>query len=83
MKNLQLSFFCAAFCLFVSTALAQTKNFFTTKGKEVVDPTGQPFIMRGTNLGNWLVPEGYMFRFSNVNSPRLINQVLHELIGPA
>ncbi|HEV7332276.1 MAG TPA: cellulase family glycosylhydrolase [Flavisolibacter sp.] len=71
------------FCLCLSTAFAQQGGFFTTKGKEVLSPDGKPFIMRGTNLGNWLVPEGYMFRFSSVNSPRLINQVLHELIGPS
>ncbi len=62
---------------------AQKTGFFTTLGKEVLGPDGQPFIMRGTNLGNWLVPEGYMFRLSNTNSPRLINQTLNELIGPA
>lgn len=62
---------------------AQEKGYVSTKGKEVILPDGKPFIMRGTNLGNWLVPEGYMFGFKNVNSPRLINQALHELIGPA
>lgn len=59
------------------------QRFFTTRGKEIIAPDGRPFIMRGTNLGNWLVPEGYMFGFQNANSPRLINQTLHELIGPA
>lgn len=44
-------------------------------------PGGKPFIMRGTNLGNWLVPEGYMFKLKDVNSPRLINQAFTELIG--
>ncbi len=39
--------------------------------------------MRGTNLGNWLVPEGYMFKLKQVNSPRLINEVITELLGPA
>lgn len=71
------------FCLCLTTAFAQKSSFFTTKGKEILSPDGKPFIMRGTNLGNWLVPEGYMFRFASVNSPRLINQTLHELIGPA
>ncbi|HKP32753.1 MAG TPA: glycoside hydrolase family 5 protein [Chitinophagaceae bacterium] len=60
---------------------AQQKKFFSVKGKEVIGVDGKPFHMRGTNLGNWLVPEGYMFKFGNVNSPRLINQTLVELIG--
>jgi aryl-phospho-beta-D-glucosidase BglC (GH1 family) len=38
--------------------------------------------MKGTNLGNWLVPEGYMFHFKDVNSPRLIHETLTELVGP-
>jgi endoglucanase len=64
-------------------AHAQKKNFIYTEGKNVMLPDGMPFIMRGTNLGNWLVPEGYMFKLRDVNSPRLINQTLNELIGPA
>lgn len=62
---------------------AQQKGFITTRGKEVIGPNGKPFLMRGTNLGNWLVPEGYMWGFQQVNSPRLINQVLSELTGPS
>lgn len=69
--------------LWCTSLQAQKTSFFTTKGKEIIAPDGQPFIMRGTNLGNWLVPEGYMFKFSGTNSPRLINEALAELIGPA
>lgn len=62
---------------------AQKKAFIYTEGKNVMLPDGKPFIMRGTNLGNWLVPEGYMFGFRDVNSPRMINQLFNELIGPS
>jgi endoglucanase len=61
---------------------AQTNTFISVRGKEIIGPDGKNFLIRGTNLGNWLVPEGYMFKFKNANSPRLINQVLAELIGP-
>src|SRR5258708_8410352 len=61
---------------------AQTGKFINVRGKEVIDAAGKPFLMRGTNLGNWLIPEGYMFKFKSVNSPRLINEALTELIGP-
>ncbi len=61
---------------------AQTGAFITVKGKEVIGADGKPFLIRGTNLGNWLVPEGYMFKFKSVNSPRLINEALLELLGP-
>ena len=58
------------------------QQFFSVNGKNVTGPDGKPFAMKGTNLGNWLVPEGYMFGFKDVNSPRLINQTITELIGP-
>jgi endoglucanase len=60
---------------------AQKTKFISTEGKNLVLPDGKAFIMRGTNTGNWLVPEGYMFKFKDVNSPRMINQALSELIG--
>jgi aryl-phospho-beta-D-glucosidase BglC (GH1 family) len=60
---------------------AQKTKFIYTEGQNEMLPDGKPFIMRGTNTGNWLVPEGYMFKFKEVNSPRLINQALSELIG--
>jgi len=59
------------------------KNFIYVEGKNLMFPDGKPFIMRGTNLGNWLVPEGYMFKLKDVNSPRMINQAFSELIGSA
>jgi endoglucanase len=62
---------------------AQKKDFIYTEGKNLMLPGGKAFIMRGTNLGNWLVPEGYMFKLKDVNSPRMINQAFSELIGPS
>lgn len=65
------------------TSTGQSTGFFHTKGKDIIAPDGKPFLIKGTNLGNWLVPEGYMFKLGDVNSPRLINQVFTELAGPA
>ena len=78
-KNLLLAGMLLLACLNLS---AQTKGFIDVKGKEIIAPGGKPFLMRGTNLGNWLIPEGYMFKFKNAASPRLINQLITELIGP-
>jgi len=64
------------------TAFTQSKTFISVKGKEMIGVDGKPFLIKGTNLGNWLVPEGYMFKFSTANSPGLINQAFTELIGP-
>ena len=60
---------------------AQTTKFITTKGVNIIGIDGKPFYIKGTNLGNWLVPEGYMFKFKHANSPRLIQAVMNELIG--
>jgi endoglucanase len=69
--------------LFIPAFLkAQTGKFISVKGKEIIGADNKPFLIRGTNLGNWLVPEGYMFKFKSVNSPRLINEALTELLGP-
>jgi hypothetical protein len=68
--------------LFSIAMQAQPANFISTKGKSIIGPDERPFLIRGTNLGNWLVPEGYMFKFKNATSPRLINQTFSELIGP-
>ena len=57
------------------------RRFVSTRGKTFIAPTGQPLFVKGINLGNWLLPEGYMFKFKNANSPRLIQTVINELIG--
>ena len=76
--------FTVVFLLILVFALqAQTHSFITAKGKEIVGADGKPFLIRGTNLGNWLVPEGYMFKFTNASSPRLIDETFKELVGPA
>ncbi len=53
-----------------------------TKGTEILTPNGTPIMLKGTNLGNWLVPEGYMFKTGQVSSPTKIDELLNQLIGP-
>ncbi len=74
-------FFTLLFSL-VITFSVQSQKFISAKGKDIIGVDSKPFLIKGTNLGNWLVPEGYMFKFKNINSPRLINQTITELIGP-
>jgi len=59
-----------------------TLSFVKTKGTQLVDANGNPIILKGTNLGHWLVPEGYMFKMNQVNAPRKIDEMLYELVGP-
>ena len=57
-------------------------DFLRVKGTSIVDAAGQKFFIRGTNLGNWLNPEGYMFGFKNVNSAHFIDEAFRQLVGP-
>ena len=73
-------------CLIVITVIASPSHqaqskFVTVRGKEFISPAGKPLLLKGINLGNWLLPEGYMFKFKSANSPRLINTVINQLIG--
>ncbi|MEI9958906.1 MAG: cellulase family glycosylhydrolase [Ferruginibacter sp.] len=69
-------------CFATFKAIGQQNKFIHTSGKEIVDATGKPFLIRGTNLGNWMVPEGYMLLFKNTNSPRMIHEGITQLVGP-
>ncbi|AWH85488.1 glycosyl hydrolase family 5 [Flavobacterium album] len=53
-----------------------------TKGTQILDSNGDPITLKGTNIGNWLVPEGYMFKMGKVSSPTKINELLLEMVGP-
>jgi len=67
--------------LAASTSSNGQSRFITTRGKDLVSADGKPFLLKGINLGNWLLPEGYMFKFKTANSPRLIHTVINELVG--
>ena len=57
-------------------------GFIRVSGTKLVDGNGAEFRIRGTNLGNWLNPEGYMFGFSKTNSAWMIDLMLKEAVGP-
>ena len=72
--------------LFLAAAVAlagcQSASFVHTSGTELVDGDGAEFRIRGTNLGNWLNPEGYMFGFGSCDSPHFIDEMFRQLVGP-
>ena len=58
-------------------------QFAHTEHKQIVDAAGKPLIVRATNLGNWMVPEGYMWLFQGgPQSPGEIRALVLELLGP-
>ena len=63
-------------------ASAEPADFIHAQGTHLVDGHGDSFAVKGINLGNWLVPEGYMFKFKNALSPSEIDALFVSLLGP-
>ena len=62
---------------------ASRSRFARVDGTRIVDPGGRPILLRGIGLGNWLLAEGYLFRFDDgPESERQIRALVSELIGP-
>jgi hypothetical protein len=65
------------------SAHAAANGFVHTNGSQLVDGQGHALNLRGTSLGNWMVPEGYMFRLEQgPQSGREIEALVNELLGP-
>lgn len=62
-------------------ARTQTR-FVHVEGTNLVQPSGEKLFIQGTNLGNWLNPEGYMFGFGKTNAPWMIELMLKQAVGP-
>lgn len=61
---------------------ASFTGFVRREGTQLVDGDGRPLLLRGVGLGNWLLPEGYMWRFGpRAESPREIEALVERLVG--
>jgi endoglucanase len=68
--------------LCTTITFAAASKFVTVRGADFYSPDGKPLLLRGINLGNWLVPEGYLFKFKKTTSPRLIYAAFEQMAGP-
>ena len=69
--------------ILAAPALAEpAPGFVRAEGTRFVRPDGSTFAIRGMSFGNWLLPEGYMFKFTVQRSPREIEDVIEYLAGP-
>lgn len=73
--------------LYFTTGLGSTEartksRFVHVEGVNLIQPNGERLFIQGTNLGNWLNPEGYMFGFSKTNSAWMIDLMFKEAVGP-
>ena len=57
-------------------------KFVHVEGPNLVKPNGEKLFIQGTNLGNWLNPEGYMFGLQKTNSAWMIDLMIKEMVGP-
>ncbi|MBS0518833.1 MAG: cellulase family glycosylhydrolase [Proteobacteria bacterium] len=62
-------------------AVAQSR-LVHIEGKRFVAPDGDTLHLKGISLGNWLMPEGYMFKFEVAKAPRQIYGAFERLLGP-
>jgi hypothetical protein len=58
-------------------------GFVHASAGRLLDGRGQPLSLRGVGLGNWLLPEGYMWKFEppRTQSPREIEALIEDLVG--
>src|SRR6201987_49100 len=78
-RLLQLALLLLVLLALVPGASAQ---FAHTDHKQIVDSSGKPLLVRATNLGNWLVPEGDTWLFEGgPQSPSENRALLLELLG--
>ena len=80
MKKSVITFFLLS--LLSSLSSFGAEGFLHVKGQDIVTADGEKYYIQGTNLGNWLNPEGYMFGFRKCNAPRMINDAFCQMVGP-
>ncbi|MEO7147400.1 MAG: hypothetical protein ABIW81_07795, partial [Terrimesophilobacter sp.] len=61
---------------------ANFDGFVRSKNARLIDGNGSDLLLRGVGLGNWMLPEGYMWRFGpGAESPREIERLAERLLG--
>ncbi|MBK8211164.1 MAG: cellulase family glycosylhydrolase [Rhodospirillales bacterium] len=63
------------------SAPGERSMFVKTSGTRFVSPDGRPLLLKGINIGNWLVPEGYMFDFKTAKYPSAIYAGIERILG--
>jgi len=61
---------------------ANFDGFVRAQNATLVDGSGRELLLRGVGLGNWMLPEGYMWKFGpGAESPREIEALTVRLLG--
>lgn len=84
MKKVAIFFLLMANSHFAFSQNKQGKSisFLHTAGQDIVNESGRKVFLKGVGLGNWLLPEGYMWKFGGLGDrPRKIEKIVTDLIG--
>ena len=58
------------------------QSFLHTDGIDMVDEHGKKILLQGVGLGNWMLPEGYMWKFGqDGDRPRKIEKIVSDYLG--
>jgi len=72
-------YFTAFFCL---TGSISAQSFLHVQGQDIVNERGQKIYFQGVGIGNWLLPEGYMWNFGGYGDrPRKIEKLVADHLG--
>ncbi|MDA3873729.1 MAG: cellulase family glycosylhydrolase [Kiritimatiellae bacterium] len=64
------------------TAPTPVNGFLKASGTRIVNEAGEEILLRGVNLGNWFLPEAYMWKFpKELGSARKMEAVFEEVLG--
>jgi len=67
---------------FAQNKQEKSLTFLHTSSQDIVNEAGNKIYLKGVGLGNWLLPEGYMWKFGGLGDrPRKIEKVVADLIG--
>ena len=83
MKNKTYSLILAAIFFALLPLTTNAAGFLHTSAQNIVDEKGNKVLLRGVGLGNWMLPEGYMWKFGGQGDrPRKIEKIVADLAGP-
>ncbi|MBN1558814.1 glycoside hydrolase family 5 protein [candidate division KSB1 bacterium] len=72
---------CVAFLCCCSSP-PDPSDYLRTDGQKIIDGAGNEIFLRTVGLGNWLLPEGYMWKFGkDGDRPRKIEKLISDMIG--
>ena len=67
---------------FEKLSRSRVNGFLRAQGREIHNGKGEPIVLSGWGLGNWLLCEGYMWKAGpRADRPRRIEEVVRELAG--